>query len=365
VNVAAWIWFHRLELLPPRAHRLLDALGDPEAVMGASRSDLRAADPELPPQTLDRILEAQGQTDVSRELDALDAVGGLAIPFPSPAYPSALKSIPDPPVLLFVRGELVPEDRMAVAIVGSRRCTHYGRAVAARLSKDLADRGITIVSGLARGVDTEAHVGALKAGRTIAVLGGGLDIVYPAENKGLADDIAANGAVISEAPMGAQPDAWRFPARNRIISGLSLGVVLIEVPTASGALHTARYAMEQGRSVMAVPGDVTNGKNGGCNKLLKDGACLVETAEDVLVELGVPVHALPEKPAETLPLPLDLTPEETLLMDAMSLQPVQMEELLTATGLSASAASAALMMLEIKGHVRRLTGNAYIRAGYG
>ena len=365
MDLAAWIWLHRLELPPPKAHRLLDAFGCPEAIRDADPRDLKNAGADLHADTLARLLAAQAQTDVSKELDTLDALGAVAIPFPSPAYPSALKTIPDPSVLLYCRGDMVPEDRMAVAIVGSRRCTHYGRAVAARLGKDLADRGITIVSGLARGVDTEAHQGALKTGRTLAVLGSGLDVMYPAENRALADRIAENGAVLSEAPLGAQPDAWRFPPRNRIISGLSLGVICVEVPVASGALRTAAFALEQGRSVMAVPGDITNAKNGGCHQLLKDGAALVETAEDVLIELGVPVHALPDPPAETLPLPLDLTDDEARLMDALSLSPVPMEDLIAQTGLPAPKASAALMMLEIKGHVKRLAGNAYIRAGYG
>jgi DNA processing protein len=210
-------------------------------------------------------------------------------------------------------------------------------------------------------VDTEAHRGALKAGRTIAVLGSGLDVIYPAANRDLAAEVAANGAVLTEAPLGAQPDAWRFPARNRIISGLSLGIICVEVPIASGALHTAAFAMEQGKSVMAVPGDAANGKNTGCHRLLKDGACLVETYEDVLLELGVPVHALPDAPAETLPLPLDLSDDEARLMDALSLQPVQLEDLITQAALSAPAASSALMMLEIKGHVKRLAGNSYVR----
>jgi DNA processing protein len=365
VDLSAWIWLHRLELPPMKAHRLLDAFGCPEAIRDADPKDLRNAGADLHPDTLARLLAAQAQTDVSKEIDTLDRIGALAIPFDSPAYPSVLKTIPDPPILLFCRGAIVPEDRMAIAIVGSRRCTHYGRAVAARLAKDLADRGITVISGLARGVDTEAHRGALKTGRTIAVLGSGLDVIYPGENRELADEVAANGALLSEAPLGAQPDAWRFPPRNRIIAGLSLGTICVEVPVASGALRTAAFALEQGRSVMAVPGDITNAKNGGCHQLLKDGAALVESFEDVLIELGVPVHALPDPPAETLPLPLDLTDDEAKLMDALSLSPVPMEDLIAQTGLSAPQASASLMMLEIKGLIKRLAGNAYIRAGYG
>jgi DNA processing protein len=365
VDIAAWIWFHRLELPPPKAHRLLDAFGAPEAIRDASPADLRHAAADLHADTLQRLLAAQSQTDITRELDTLDRIGAVPVPFTSPAYPAPLKTITDPPILLYVRGELSPDDRMAVGIVGSRRCTHYGRAVAERIAKDLADRGITIVSGLARGVDTEAHRGALKAGRTIAVLGSGVDVIYPGENRPLADEIALSGAVVSEAPLGAQPDAWRFPARNRIISGLSLGIVCIEVPVASGALITATFAAEQGRCIMATPGDITNGKNTGCHQLIRDGAALVQTYEDVLLELGVPSHALPNAPAETLPLPLDLTDDETLLMNTLSLAPVQMEDLIAQTGLPAPRASSALMMLEIKTLVKRLPGNAYVRAGYG
>jgi len=224
---------------------------------------------------------------------------------------------------------------------------------------------LTIISGLARGIDTEVHVGALKSGRTIAVLGSGIDVVYPPENRQLAKDIENSGAVISEAPLGTQPDAWRFPARNRLISGLSLGVICIESPVNSGALITATFALEQGRSVMAVPGDVTNGKNTGCHQLIKDGACLVQTADDVLLELGVPSAVLPAGPAETLPLPLDLTSDESAVMGLLSLTPVEMEDIIAQTELTAPAASAALMMLEIKGLVKRLPGNTYVRAGYG
>ncbi|HEY3269527.1 MAG TPA: DNA-processing protein DprA [Armatimonadota bacterium] len=365
MDIAAWIWFHRLELPPAKAHRLLSEFGCPEAIRDAEAAQLAASAADLHPDSRARLLAARAQQDVSRELDTLDALGAVPIPFDSPAYPASLKTIADPPILLYCRGELLPDDRLAVAIVGSRRCTWYGRAVAGRLAKDLADRGLTIISGLARGVDTEAHTGALRSGRTIAVLGSGIDVMYPAENRALADEIATNGAVLSEAPLFAQPDAWRFPARNRLISGLSLGIICVEVPIASGALHTATFAMEQGRCVMAAPGDAINGKNAGCHQLLKDGACLVETAEDVLRELGVPVHALPDAPAETLPLPLDLTDDETTLMNALSLQPIQMEELIAACGLTAPAASCALTLLEIKGLVKRLPGNCYARSAYG
>lgn len=364
MDLAAWIWLHRLELPPARAHRLLDAFGSPEAIRDADPRDIRNGAADLHPDTLARLLAAQAHPGVDAEMDTLDRLGAVAIPFPSPAYPSALKTIPDPPILLFCRGALAPEDRMAVAIVGSRRCTHYGRAVAGRLGRDLADRGLTVISGLARGVDTEAHRGAVKAGRTLAVMGSGVDVIYPAENRALAEEIAANGALLSEAPLGAAPDAWRFPTRNRVISGLSLGVVCVEVPVASGALRTAAFALEQGRAVMAVPGDVANARNGGCHALLKDGAALVERAEDVLMELGVPVHALPDAPDDTLPLPLDLSPDEARLMDVLSLSPMPMEDLIAAANLNAAAAAAALMMLEIKGHVQRLTGNSYARSGY-
>lgn len=365
MDIAAWIWFHRLELPPVRAHRLLEQFGAPEAIRDGDESDIRSATADLRPDTLQRLIDARGNTDVSRELDTMDRLGAIAIPYESSAYPACLKTIHDPPILLYARGDLVAEDRMAVGIVGSRGSTHYGKAVAAQLSKDLANRGLTIISGLARGIDTEVHVGALKSGRTIAVLGSGIDVIYPPENRQLAKDIENSGAVISEAPLGTQPDAWRFPARNRLISGLSLGIICIESPVNSGALITATFALEQGRSVMAVPGDVTNGKNTGCHQLIKDGACLVQTAEDVLLELGVPSAILPAGPAETLPLPLDLTSDESAVMGLLSLTPVEMEDIIASTQLSAPAASAALMMLEIKGLVKRLPGNAYVRAGYG
>lgn len=361
MDIAAWIWLHRLELPPVKAKRLLDEFGSPQEIRDAPSDRLKSAGAELQASSLERLLAARENTDVSWELARLEEMGAMAIPISSAAYPAALRAIYDPPILLFMLGELRPDDRFAVGIVGSRRATHYGKSMAGRLAKDLADRGMVVVSGLAYGVDTEAHRGALKAGRTIAVLGSGVDVIYPSQNRELALEIAENGALISEAPLGAQPDAWRFPARNRIISGLSLGVICVEVPVASGALHTATFALEQGKSVMAVPGDAANGKNTGCHRLLKDGACLVESYEDVLLELGVPVHTLPDAPAETLPLPVDLTDDEARLMDALTLQPVQMEDLISQCALAAPAASSALMMLEIKGFAKRLTGNSYVR----
>jgi DNA processing protein len=361
MDIAAWIWLHRLELPAVKAKRLLDEFGSPEAIRDAPARDLKNAGADLHPSSLERLLAAQEKTDVSWEMERLAEMGAVAIPIASPAYPASLRAIYDPPILLFALGELRPDDRFAVGIVGSRRATHYGKSIAGRLAKDLADRGVVVVSGLAYGVDTEAHRGALKAGRTLAVLGSGLDVIYPAQNRELAMEIARSGALLSEAPLGAQPDAWRFPGRNRIISGLSLGIICVEVPAASGALHTATFAMEQGKSVMAVPGDAANGKNTGCHRLLKDGACLVETYEDVLLELGVPVHALPDAPAETLPLPVDLSDDEARLMEALTLQPAQMEDLITQCALTAPAASSALMMLEIKGLAKRLTGNSYVR----
>lgn len=361
MDISAWIWLHRLELPPVKAKRLLDEFGSPEAIREASAADLKASGAELQASSMERLITARDETNVAWEVNRLSEMGAVAVPITSPAYPASLRAIHDPPILLFVLGELKPDDRFAVGIVGSRRATHYGKSIAGRIARDLADRGVVIVSGLAYGVDTEAHKGALKAGRTIAVLGSGLDVIYPAQNRALAMEIAENGALVSEAPLGAQPDAWRFPARNRIISGLSLGVICVEVPAASGALHTATFALEQGKSVMAVPGDAANGKNTGCHRLLKDGACLVETYEDVLLELGVPVHALPAAPAETLPLPVDLSDDEARLMEALTLQPAQMEDLITQCALTAPAASSALMMLEIKGLAKRLTGNSYVR----
>lgn len=356
-----WVRLSRLELPPRRANMLLDVFGSPTGIFAASRDQL-AEVPGLASSTIDRVLSPPSDAEVARDLRWIEKHRVTLLPRSDPGYPARLREISDPPVLLYLRGSLADADQFAVALVGSRRSSHYGSDMAARLAREIAGYGFTVVSGLARGIDAAAHRGALEKGRTLACLGCGLDTIYPPENTPLAVRVAEHGALITENPLGTGPDGWRFPARNRVISGLSLGVVVVEAPPTSGALITAEFALEQGREVMAVPGPADRPSSRGCHRLIKEGAKLVETAEDILVEFGVPVG---EQKAEQLALPLDLAPEEKRLLDLLSLQQRHADELVYETGWSPSQISSILMMLEIKGLIKRLPGGSFLRTVYG
>lgn len=355
-ELRAWLRLSRLELPPRTAGALLERFGSVEAIFGASESDLKSVD------GLSEKRRAQVLSDppaaVERDLKLLEELNVRPIPVSSQDYPVGLKNIYDPPVLIYVKGDFGEQDRLAVGIVGSRRASHYGLQTAERIASDLAKRGLTIISGGARGVDTAAHKGALAAGgRTVAVLGCGMDICYPAENEKLFAAIAESGAVISEFPFGAQPEPWRFPPRNRLISGLSLGVVVCQSPEASGALITASYAAEQGKDVFAVPGNIDDERNRGCHALIKDGARLVENAADVLAELG-----LEPGEAQQLELPMDsLTDSELSIVRLLSLEPVQVDEIIDKCDMPAHMVAGMLTVLEMKGVIKRLPGNAYVR----
>ena len=275
-------------------------------------------------------------------------------------YPAHLREIPAPPDRLWVRGGLVDEDALAVAIVGSRRATPFGLELAERLAGDLAARGITVVSGLARGIDSAAHRGALEAGgRTIAVLGSGVDVVYPPENRRLAARIAEQGALVSQFAPGAPALAHHFPVRNRIIAGLSLGVVVVEAAEQSGTLITAGHAGDLGREVMAVPGRAGSPTSRGTHKLIRDGAALVESWEDVVALLPARWRACMAAVAPpSSPRP---EPEDSLL-SLIGAEPVSMEELIERSGLAASRAAARLLALELEGRIRQLPGKRFVRA---
>ncbi|WP_027718401.1 DNA-processing protein DprA [Desulfovirgula thermocuniculi] len=279
------------------------------------------------------------------------------ITFEDPDYPELLRQIPDPPPGLFVRGAL-PDAALWVAIVGSRRPTPYGLLVAESLAKDLARAGAVVVSGMARGIDSAAHRGALSAGGfTVAVLGCGPDVVYPPENRRLMDQIVAGGAVVSEFPPGAPPEPWHFPVRNRLISGLSQATVVVEAGEKSGALITADQALEQGREVMAVPGPVHSPQSKGTNRLIKEGARLVEGASDVLEELGAG-RLFPPSSREAS---LSLTPDEEAVLRMLSAAPAPVDAIIEGCGLEAPRVLSALMFLEVKGLVRQFPGRLYAR----
>jgi DNA processing protein len=290
-----------------------------------------------------------------------------------PEYPARLKAIHKPPKQLYVNGTLTPRDEVAVAIVGSRRASLYGLEMAEKLGYELALRGVTVVSGMARGIDTSAHKGALKAkGRTIAVMGGGHNHIYPSENKKLYAEIASSGAVITEYEDDFEPLPFNFPQRNRIISGLSLGVVVVEAAKDSGALITAELAAEQGREVFAVPGKISSSTSSGANALIKDGAMLVQTVDDILDELSIreTTEVSPEggqgragsitKMTKAY-IYNSLTDNERKVYKELSDEPLYIDEILNKSGVSLAIASKALLNLELKRLIRQVPGKQYVR----
>jgi DNA processing protein len=343
---------------PVRTAALLERFGSAGAVLRAAASRLREV-PHIGEKLSEELPRAAAAVDVDAELALIERHGTHLRALGTPDYPAALSHIPDPPHLLYVRGTLLPADAKAVALVGSRKFTGYGRRVAERLATDLARAGYTIVSGLARGIDGIAHRAALKAGgRTLAVLAGGLSRIYPPEHAELANEVAAAGALVSEAPMAQDPLAGMFPARNRIISGLSRGVVIIEAADKSGALITARHAAEQGRTAFAVPGPVDAPTSAGTNALIREGAVLVRGAEDVIEELeGVRAPMTPVAPAP----PPELDEVQRRLWEFLGEGARHLDEMAQRLSLPVPQLSGALMALEMKKLVRRLPGNRYER----
>ena len=282
------------------------------------------------------------------------------------AYPANLREVPAPPERLYVRGALAQDDALAIAIVGSRAATPYGVAVAERLGADLAARGVTVVSGLARGIDSAAHRGALRAGgRTIAVLGSGVDVIYPPENRPLAGEIEKSGALVSQFAPGTRPLAGYFPARNRVIAGLSLGVVVVEAAEKSGSLITAGLAGEMGREVMAVPGPLTSPKSVGAHRLIQDGAALIQGWEDVRGQLPLRwrdrIRALPlHGEAHGEPLP-EADTDANLLLRIIGEEPVGIDSIIEKSGMAVGRASALLVTLEVEGRIRQLDGKRFMQ----
>ncbi|MBX3026309.1 DNA-processing protein DprA [bacterium] len=334
---------------------LVRALGSPEAVFAAGDRELQRIGVRREVRAALRGFSRWA--DVDDQLARLDRAGGRLITWEDASYPDLLRHIPDPPLYLHARGEPIDRDALAVALVGSRDASPYGRQMTAQLGEGLAARGITIVSGMARGIDAAAHDAALRAGgRTIAVLGSGIDVIYPSEHHRLSMQIARNGAVVSEYPMGAAPDAENFPGRNRIISGMCLGTIVVEAAERSGSLITARYAAEQGREVFAVPGPV-GVRTRGTHQLLRDGAALVEGPEDVLREIA-PHLRTAARPAA----PVVAGVEATVLAE-LDETPRGIDELIGRTRLSAGALLESLLLLELRGLVRQLPGQQFARGG--
>jgi len=348
---------------PRLRQNLLKRFGTATAVFAAAPSDLRAVE-GIGPKISQAITLARDEIDAAAEIQLCRERNIQIIVDTDERYPRALQEIHDPPGLLFVRGELRPSDALGVAIVGSRHATHYGVTQAERLGAGLARAGFTVVSGLARGIDAAAHRGALNAGgRTIAVLGSGVLNIYPPEHDELADDIIQHGAVISESAPRFAPISGAFPQRNRIISGMSLGVIVVEAALRSGALITARHAMEQGREVFAVPGRVDSRMSQGCHRLIRDGARLLETVDDVLEELGPMVAPAMSDTGRTVhhPAELLLNEVEQQVLDAISIETTNIEQVIAATGLPTPQVLATISVLEMRHLIRRLSGTAVVR----
>jgi DNA processing protein len=352
-----WIGFNRVRGIgPARLRALLDYFGSIEQAWLAPADKLQATG--LDRRSLANLLQARYDLDLPGELARIHKAGVQVFTWEDPRYPERLLTISDPPPVLYLKGELTASDDWAVAMVGTRQATLYGKEVTHRLSGELARAGVTIVSGLARGIDVVAHQAALDAGgRTIAVLGSGLDVIYPAEHTRLAGRITQQGALISEYALGTQPEASNFPPRNRVISGLSRGVVVVEAGERSGALITAEFAAEQGRDVLAVPGNILQRSSQGTNHLIREGARPVLCSEDVLEELDL-VAAVQHAEARQM-LPADAT--EARVLEHLSAEPTHIDVVGRAANLPIATVSSTLAMMELKGMVRHVGGMNYVR----
>src|SRR6185312_6758372 len=358
-----WLALNRVRGIGPARFRLLlEGFGSARGAWEAGPTDWQAAG--LDSRSVAALEQQRRRIEPEAEVERLVRLHIGAVRTIDPAYPRLLLEIPLPPPVLYVRGTLAPADEWALAIVGTRRASPYGKQMTERLAGELARQAITVVSGLARGIDTVAHQAALAAGgRTIAVLGCGPDLVYPPENAKLAARIVEQGAVITEFPPGTQPEAGNFPARNRLISGLSLGVLVTEAPETSGALITTRFAAEQGRDVFAVPGNVTNRGSVGANRLIQDGAQMVLEVGDILSELNL--HLAPQQ-MEMLELrealPENASEARLLALLAASDDPGHIDDLCRASGMPIAEVSGTLVMLELKGLVRLVGPMTYVKA---
>lgn len=348
---------------PVLFRRLVDSFGDAESVVEASSPQWRKVE-GVGPKTAE-AMSAVTERDVDEEISLAGKHGVEIICDDDECYPAALKTIFDPPVVLYVRGRLERTDAVALGVVGSRRCTHYGIEQAERFGQLLGRAGFTVVSGGARGIDTAAHRGALAAGgRTIAVMGCGLCHTYPSENDQLFEQIVRDegGAIVSELPMRTAVLGGNFPMRNRIISGLSLGVVIVEAARRSGSLITARESAEQGREVFAIPGRIDSPLSSGVNQLIRDGAILIQNLDDILEHLGqVGAKLSADQGPHTNVLPAGLTPTETLLLEALTDKPLTLDELVRTSKLDSGKVASSMTMLVLKGAVSQQAGNVFAR----
>lgn len=353
-----WIGFSRVPGIgPSRFQKLIDYFGSAREAWHANPGELSAIG--LDKRSIVSFVSARQKVDPDAELRRIEKLSVTVLTWDDPAYPSLLKQIADPPFVLYVRGELLPRDEWAVAVVGTRSASIYGKEVARKLASGLASGGVTIVSGLAMGIDTQAHHAALDAGgRTVAVLGSGVDIIYPPRNRKLAEKIIERGAIVSEFPVGTRPESGNFPRRNRIISGLSLGVIMVEGAAKSGARITIDYALAQGRETFAVPGNILTRGSEGPNRLIQQGAKLVTCVGDILEELNLTMVAEQTAVAETVPA----SPTEAAILAHLSAEPLHIDDLGERTGISAAELSGTLTIMELKGQVRQVGNMHYVLA---
>ncbi len=358
-------YYHALKLIPSlgprRIKRLIEHFKTPQEAWNASEEDLLRLD-KFGARLVGELLQGRRKIDPGSAWEGIAKKNISVVTWDEPGYPLLLREIYDPPPLLYFQGDINVLQGPGLAIVGSRRHTVYGKEIAYKFAAKLADYGLTIVSGMAKGIDTWAHKGALeRAGKTAAVLGCGVDICYPAENKALKEKISEIGVVISEFPPGVGPQPGHFPQRNRIISGLALGTLVVEATNKSGSLITAGFALEQGREVFAVPGGVGSPFSRGCHQLLKDGAKLVETVDDILEELIIPLRNVGKQEEERESSHRDAGGESNKLLDFIPYQPVLMEEILLQSRKSAAEVAVLLLELELSGKIKQLPGKYYMR----
>ena len=375
VDIEKWLKLIRADKVGPTTFaRLLKHFGSVDRALGASVAELTKVD-GIGPKTAEQIARTRDKFDAAAELELADKLGVWLITFADERYPLVLKKIYDPPPVLYVKGTLTASDNLCISIVGSRRCSLYGREQASRFAHLLSSAGFTICSGMARGIDSAAHQGALSAGgRTIAVQGCGLANIFPPENEKLFQLITESGACISELPLRYEPLSENFPPRNRIIAGLSLGTIVVEAGSYSGALITAKAALDNNRDVMAIPGKIDSPLSKGANQLLKQGAKLIDSVDDVTEALGYVgdqlkshTSAAADKATEKVEKPLfdvsrlKLTDNERKIYDCLDKEPVHIEQIITDTDLPPGSINAALISLRLKGLIKQLPGSFFLR----
>ncbi|HIJ42100.1 MAG TPA: DNA-protecting protein DprA [Deltaproteobacteria bacterium] len=362
-EILPWLSLHMIPRLGNTViGRLIENFGDPERVFDAGIPELMKI-VGIKPEVARNIAGRTSIRVAEKELKMVENQGARIITFADSSYPELLRQIHNPPIILYAKGNDFPKDKQSIAIVGSRNPTHYGFDAAETFGFDFAIRGVTVISGMAKGIDSAAHMGCLRGGGfTVAVIGTGIDVVYPAENKKLFKQIAEKGVIFSEFSMGSPPEPWNFPIRNRIISGLCEGIVVVEATKKSGSLITASLALEQNREVFAVPGSIHSFKSTGTHHLIKQGACLAEKADDVLEELGFSRKFAKSRnlKKQNGGFPSNLDTRETRIYEILSDYPIHMDQIMREGKFEPGEAASILMEMELKGLIKQLPGKMFV-----